>query len=247
MEKKYIILKDRVKHCQGKTLYGIQALKDFGHVRKGSIGGYIEKEENLSQEGNCWVYNEAMVFDEAKVYGDARIHDYAKVYGDAEVYGKAGIYDEARVMDSAIIHGNAQVMNRALIGDAAEVFGNAQVTSRVIVIDHAKVYGNAIVSNNSTIYGNVNILGDTHIFGNADIGGDAIIKSDRDYYIGKNIWSSGRFFTYTRSNRLWKVGCFYGTGKELIEKAYQDGPVSGREYERVVNYVEAMYFDLEKD
>ena len=229
MEKKYIIRKDRVKHYQGKTLYGIQALKDFGNVKKGKLGGYIEKEENLSQEGNCWVYNEAMVFDEAKVYGDAEV------------------YDEARIMDSAIINGNAQVMNRALIGDAAEVFGNAQVTSRAIVIDHAKVYGDAIVSNNSTIYGNANILGDTHICGNADIGGDAIIKSDRDYYIGKNIWSSGRFFTYTRSNGLWKVGCFYGTGKELIEKAYQDGPVSGREYERVVNYVESMYFDLEKD
>lgn len=37
---------------------------------------------------------------------------------------------------------------------------------------------------------------------------------------------------------MWRVGCFYGTGQELIDKAYQDSEESGREYERVVNYVQ---------
>ena len=36
---------------------------------------------------------------------------------------------------------------------------------------------------------------------------------------------------------MWRVGCFYGTGEELIEKAYKDSKLSGREYERIVNYV----------
>ena len=39
---------------------------------------------------------------------------------------------------------------------------------------------------------------------------------------------------------MWRVGCFYGTGKELIAKAYKDSKVSGREYERVVKYVEQI-------
>ena len=42
---------------------------------------------------------------------------------------------------------------------------------------------------------------------------------------------------------MWKVGCFYGTGEELIKKAYKDSEISGREYERVVNYVESMLRD----
>ena len=46
---------------------------------------------------------------------------------------------------------------------------------------------------------------------------------------------------------MWKVGRFYGTGEELIAKAYRDSEVSGREYKRVVEYVEAMYADLEND
>lgn len=46
---------------------------------------------------------------------------------------------------------------------------------------------------------------------------------------------------------MWRVGGFHGTGEELIEKAYKDSKVSGREYERIVKYVEAVYADLEKD
>ena len=42
---------------------------------------------------------------------------------------------------------------------------------------------------------------------------------------------------------MWNVGCFYGTGEELIEKAYKDSELSGREYERVVKYVESMLKD----
>ena len=34
------------------------------------------------------------------------------------------------------------------------------------------------------------------------------------------------------------MGCFYGSGKELIEKAYKDSDISGREYERIVHLVD---------
>ena len=42
---------------------------------------------------------------------------------------------------------------------------------------------------------------------------------------------------------MWRVGCFYGTGEQLIEKAYEDSEKSGREYERVVRYVESIIKD----
>ena len=143
MEKKYKLTEENISYC-GKTLYRIEALKDFGNVKKGDKGGYVEKEDNLSQEGDCWIYYNAKVFDSALVYG------------------------------------------------------------------------------------------------NAKISGSAEIKEDSDYIVFKNWWSSGSYFTWTRSNNMWKVGCFYGTGKELIAKAYKDSELSGREYERVVNYVEAI-------
>ncbi len=57
----------------------------------------------------------------------------------------------------------------------------------------------------------------------------------------------GQYFTYTRSYKMWKVGCLYDTGEELIQKAYKDSEVSGREYKRIVEYVEVMYNDFKKN
>lgn len=45
---------------------------------------------------------------------------------------------------------------------------------------------------------------------------------------------------------MWRVGCFYGSGEELIKKAYKDSEKSGREYERVVKYVESILSDEKK-
>lgn len=100
---------------------------------------------------------------------------------------------------------------------------------------------------NSWIYDDAKVYGDARVCGRAELSRDAKVCAVTDYVVFKNIWSSGRYFTYTRSNKMWKVGCFYGTGEELVEKARKDGDVSAREYARVVKYVEEMYAGLEKD
>ena len=70
MEKKYK-LTDETININGRTLYRIEALKDFNDVKKGDKGGFVEKEENLSQISDCWVYGDAMVYNNAMVYGNA--------------------------------------------------------------------------------------------------------------------------------------------------------------------------------
>ena len=87
------------------------------------------------------------------------------------------------------------------------------------------------------------VYDDAKVFGNAEVFGNANICADEDYIVFKNWWSSNRYFTWTRSNNMWKVGCFYGTGEELIKKAYKDSEKSGREYERIVKYVESILAD----
>ena len=135
------ILTEETKEVNGIILHRIEAVMDFADVKAGDKGGWIEKEENLSHQGDAWVY------DSAWVSGSACVSDSARVSGSA------------------------------------------------------------------------------------------------DYIVFKNWWSSGRYFTWTRSNNMWKVGCFYGTGEELIKKAYADSEKSGREYERVVKYVESILAD----
>ena len=109
-----------------------------------------------------------------------------------------------------------------------------------MVYGDAKVYDNAWVCSDVRIYGKAMAYGNVKVYGCAWVFGNAKISRIDDYLVFKNWWSSGRYFTWTKSNNMWKVGCFYGTGKELIEKAYGDSEVSGREYERVVKYVESI-------
>ena len=149
-------LTDETITYSGRTLHRIEALKDFGDVKAGDKGGYIEREDNLSQIGRCWVS------------------------------------------------------------------------------------GNAEVSGNARAYGNAKVFGNARVSGDAEVSGDASVSGAADYIVFKNWWSSGRYFTWTKSNNMWKVGCFYGTGKELIDKAYNDSATSGREYERIVKYVEEI-------
>lgn len=63
---KYKLTNESIEYL-GRTLYRIEALRDFGNVVKGDKGGYIEKEENLSQDDNAWVYGNARVYGDAKV------------------------------------------------------------------------------------------------------------------------------------------------------------------------------------
>ena len=126
------------------------------------------------------------------------------------------------------IYGNAEVYDNAVVGGNAEIRGIAVV------------YRNAKVCDDSLLRDNAKVCGNAEVFGHAAICGDTLITSNSDYIVFKNWWSSGRYFTWTRSNNMWKVGCFYGTGEQLIEKAYKDSEKSGREYEKIVRYTETV-------
>jgi hypothetical protein len=130
------------------------------------------------------------------------------------------------------VHGYARIYGFAKVRGGAHVYGNAQV------------YDHAIVEGDACVYGNAKVLGNVEVSGSAEILGDALIRSIQDYIIFKNFWSSGIHFTWTRSNNMWKVGCFYGTGDELIDEAYEWGELNGINYERIVHYVNSAKNDV---
>ena len=213
--KKYKLTSE-TKVIDGAELHRIKALKSFGNVEKGELGGWIESEKNLSQDGYAWVYDNAIICENARVDG------HAMVYGNARVDGNVTVGDYAMVCGDATVGEKARVDGHAIVG------GNATVGGHATVGDYAMVGGHATIGGEATIYWN------------ATISGDAKVGGEEDFIVFKNWWSSGRYFTWTRSNNKWKVGCFYGSGEELIAKAYKDSEKSGREYERVVRYVESI-------
>ena len=234
------------KQHYGHTLFRIRALRSFNDVKEGSIGGWIEKESNLSHDGNCWIYDDAKAFNSAKVYGNAKLYNEASIYDSAHVCDNVRVFNKVRIHINARVYGNAVLRDNAIISDSANVYDNTWICGSACVYGNAKVYDNAILDNTCVVSGNAVIFGEADIKGNATITGDAKVCSIRDYLVFKNWWSSGRYFTWTRSNNMWKVGCFLGTGEELIRRAYADNSRSGREYARIVKYVESIKSEIDK-
>ena len=88
--KKFKLTKE-AKIVFGIKLFRIQALISFNDVIKGELGGWLEKEENLSQFGDAWVSGDARVSGRARVSGDAWISGRARVSGDAWISGDAWV------------------------------------------------------------------------------------------------------------------------------------------------------------
>ena len=72
-------LTEETKVVASTTLYRIEALKDFSDVKKGQKGGFVEKEANLSNNGQAWVFGEALICGEARVSGEAWVYGQARV------------------------------------------------------------------------------------------------------------------------------------------------------------------------
>ena len=121
--KKYKLTDETINH-NGRTLHRIVALKDFGDVKKGEEGGFIEKEENLSHDGDCWVSGNVKVYGNAMVYGDARVSGKARVSENAKVSGNAWVYGIAMVYGNAKVYGDARVYGNAMVFGNARVYGN---------------------------------------------------------------------------------------------------------------------------
>lgn len=78
-------LTDEITIGDGRTLYRIRALRDFSDVKKGDLGGYIEKEENLSHDGDAWVLDRAFIGQNAKIFDSVSIGGNARICCDSDI------------------------------------------------------------------------------------------------------------------------------------------------------------------
>ena len=156
MKRKYT-LTDECITVEGSTLYRIRSLRTFAQVKAGDLGGYVASKENLSNDGNSWVYCMAKVSGDARVYGDGWIGGSAHVSENAHVFGNAHVYGRAQVC------GDARVFDEAEIGEYANVYEDAVVSGRAMIHGCSWIFGNAHISGSTQIFGDTNICGDAYM------------------------------------------------------------------------------------
>ena len=184
-------------------LYRIRATKNFGIIKTGDLGGWIEKEENLSHENNAWVDGNAWVGGSARVRDNALVGGNAHVSGSTRVCDNAWVSGNAHVGGNTWVSGNAWVGGSAYIGGDAYVGGDARVRDNAWVGDNARVRGDACVGGNARVRDNAEILSILHILTIGAIG------------------SRNDFTTFYRDkdNQISvSCGCFTGKIEEFLEE-----------------------------
>jgi carbonic anhydrase/acetyltransferase-like protein (isoleucine patch superfamily) len=156
MEKKYELIPSDIEGYQR-----IRALRDFistnGHylraVLKGEIGGNVSSPESLSQEGSCWIFDDARVLHNARVSEDAIIAGQACVRDDAQVRGHGHVDGAAFVGGKTVVSGAGRILQRALVLDS-KVLGFATVCGNATVRDSV-VKGFSVIRNNTILKGHM--------------------------------------------------------------------------------------------
>ena len=216
--KKYELTDDSITFM-GRKLFRIRAIRSFNDVAVGDLGGYIEKEENLSHDDDAWIYDKACVCDNACISGNARICHDARIYNNAHIYGNARIYSHSYIS------------------------GDARISDNACIFDNAYISGDARISDNACIYGNACICDNAHISGDARISGDA------DYLYLKGLGSGNRnttFFKCEDGHIHVSCGCFSGNLAEFetkVKKTHGDSKYA-KEYLACIEVVK-IHFEEE--
>lgn len=201
-ENKKYELTDETITFSGLTLHRIRALKDFGNVIKGDLGGFIESEKNLSHSGTCWVYDDAMVYRNARVIENAKIMQNAEIYNKAIVSKNALVNNDARVFERAIITDFASVSGHAMVCGKAIIKGSANLSNRVLIYGKAVVSKCSVLAVDALISGNAEIAVDTYVpclKSKAVIKGNALISSQNDILVISPVGPRGGILTAYRS------------------------------------------------
>lgn len=172
MEKKYYLTGKSSASALSKTpIYRIIACRDImtnnGLVKKGELGGYVSSEKNLSQEGSCWIFDNAKVIKDSSVSGNAIVAGNSiivdsAIYDSAIVKIKTGTIKNSVIHDNALIDSKEVFIENSTICDFAVVEGGeikhsvisnyALIKKRNVIIKESRISDYAIISGSSTTY-----------------------------------------------------------------------------------------------
>ena len=238
--KKYELIKEGKDYFAEREIFRIRALKDFGNVKAGDIGGWVCSYNNLSQEGDCWIYDNAKcldnsrVYDNAKMFGNSVMYDNAVMLNNSIMYDNSKMFNNSKMYDKSIMCNNAEMCGNATMYDSSIMYDNSKMSNNSKMYDEARMYDNAVMFNDSKMFGN------SKMYNNARMFDYAILDKDKLLY-GSINKSYKKIFQYHCEKRLitailtevneilYSIGCQVGiTKEELIDRIYNDCEVRGR-------------------
>jgi len=180
MMQKYTTLKQEFFLPDGRKVKRIKALRDFGNIKAGTVGGFIDDWHNLSHRGNCWIADDAIAVGNSKVSENALLAGKAFISHRVMLGGNAVVWDEAVLLEHVFVYGSALIGEKTVISGVATVCGNAVVLCRPRFKDHTKrqvpnIRDNAFITGGARLEGSITVRDDAHVGGRSIIRGNARI------------------------------------------------------------------------
>lgn len=226
MDKKYEILKDDYRLIGDTKIYRIRLLVDgvVPLARKGDLGGFVQSEDNLDQEGTCWLYNNAIAMECARVCENAKLYDYSIIFEYARAKGNAIMKNYSRVFGYSTITGECSIEDYSIVkGEYSIVKGDTMMFDHSVIalhadVDSCRLYGTSRIDGESEVRNcilreNAIISSRADTIEDAEFGIDAFIKSKDDYITMKNLGmenSPCSFYNTMRSDIKVITGFFNG-------------------------------------
>lgn len=169
IQKKYKITD--ISHPKYPWLHRICSLATVNeHVPAGTLGGYIQREDNLSQEGECWIYDNAICCEGAVVEKGAGLFDGTMARESALITGDACLYDRA------VAEGHCYIRNGE-IKEEARIAGDA-------VINESVIDGlSPLIAGRCSVYGEVRGL---FVIKDNILPGETLVNPTEDLFILEN-------------------------------------------------------------
>lgn len=238
MSLKYELLEDDViMSPENKPLYRIRALIDFGNVKKGDLGGYVESDSNLwrGTDDNSWVGDEAQAFGGSFVCHNAQLRGHSKICGKAQLRNNAQAHGYTLIRDNAFIYGDVIICGYPILPHDIKFVCDLSRVNDDIIVNSSDPSMN-VISPGVIIGGNANIGNNAHIdnknddsiskkviiLGNTRIYADAYISRCEDYNMaqytikGDKVANITAYKTADGSLRF-VDGDFIGTKQELMD------------------------------
>lgn len=142
-DKKYELVPETNVKFYFRPMYRIRALKDFSDVKKGQYGGYVESEENLSQTGNCWIYDNSIVCKGSRVINNAVVKDSSTVTGYSEISDDAIVEKGSRIDEHSVVCDQSRVIDSLVTESSAVIYKS--IVKEDSMIEHGSTVCDAVI------------------------------------------------------------------------------------------------------
>jgi hypothetical protein len=112
----------------------IRALRPGPWGPIGTLGGWLESEENLDHDGECWVGGAAVVCGAARATHAALVCEWAWVCDGALVCDESRVSGWSRVGGESEVGGSARVNGWAQVCGSARVGGSADIDRHMVIV-----------------------------------------------------------------------------------------------------------------